>query len=201
MPDNLLARIGVLTISDRASRGEYEDISGKAINDFLGRALRSNWVAVIRIVPDGTDSVAQALIEMVEREDCDLILTTGGTGPAPRDLTPEAMRMVITRELEGFGELMRRISLEEVPTATLPADRRNARKMPDRQSAGTPLGHRCLPERGISSNSLLSRSDRGATNRGQSRCMRSIPSRRIAQACGRNRPWWRSCTPTRPIRN
>src|SRR5512134_3544876 len=97
MPDDLLARIGVLTISDRASRGEYEDISGKAINDFLGRAVRSNWVAVVRIVPDGTDSVAQALIEMVEREDCDLILTTGGTGPAPRDLTPEATRMVITR--------------------------------------------------------------------------------------------------------
>src|SRR5438874_11957792 len=94
MPDNLLVRIGVLTISDRASRGEYEDISGKAINDFLGRAVRSNWVAVVRIVPDGTDSVAQALIEMSDREECDLILTTGGTGPAPRDLTPEATRMV-----------------------------------------------------------------------------------------------------------
>src|SRR5690242_20079300 len=65
MPD-LPARIGVLTISDRASRGEYEDISGKAINDFLGRALRPNWVAVVRIIPDGTDGVAQALIEMVE---------------------------------------------------------------------------------------------------------------------------------------
>ncbi len=87
MPDNLLARIGVLTISDRASAGEYEDISGKAINDFLERALQSNWVAVVRIVPDGADSVAQALIDMVEREGCDLILTTGGTGPAPRDLT------------------------------------------------------------------------------------------------------------------
>ena len=81
---------------------------------------------MVRIVPDGTDSVAQALIEMVEREDCDLILTTGGTGPASRDLTPEATRMVITRELEGFGELMRRISLEQVPTAIL-----------SRQTAGT----------------------------------------------------------------
>ena len=68
MPDSQLARIGVLTVSDRASRGEYEDISGKAINDFLARAVRSNWVAVVRIVPDGTDSVAQALIEMVERD-------------------------------------------------------------------------------------------------------------------------------------
>ena len=126
MADNRLARIGILTISDRVSRGEYEDISGKAINDFLDSVMRSNWVAIVRIVPDGTDSVARALIDMVEQEGCDLILTTGGTGPAPRDLTPEATRMVITRELEGFGELMRRISLEQVPTAIL-----------SRQTAGT----------------------------------------------------------------
>lgn len=119
MPDDLQARIGVLTISDRASRGEYEDISGKAINDFLGRVVRSNWTAVVRLVPDGTESVAQALTGMADDEGCDLILTTGGTGPAPRDLTPEATRMVIARELEGFGELMRRISLEQVPTAIL----------------------------------------------------------------------------------
>lgn len=131
MTDNRLARIGILTISDRASRGEYEDISGKAINDFLSRAMQSNWVAVVRIVPDRIESVAQALIEMAEQEGCDLILTTGGTGPAPRDLTPEATRMVITRELEGFGELMRRISLEQVPTAIL-----------SRQTAGT--RDRCL---------------------------------------------------------
>src|SRR5438552_16797699 len=126
MPDNLPARIGVLTISDRASVGVYKDISGEAINVFLKRALQSNWVAVARIVPDGVDGVAQALIDMVEREGCDLILTTGGTGPAPRDLTPEATRAVITRELEGFGELMRRISFEQVPTAIL-----------SRQTAGT----------------------------------------------------------------
>ncbi|PAY04666.1 MULTISPECIES: molybdopterin adenylyltransferase [Bradyrhizobium] len=126
MADNRLARIGILTISDRVSGGEYEDISGKAINDFLDRVMRSNWVAIVRIVPDGTDSVARALIDMVEQEGCDLILTTGGTGPAPRDLTPEATRMVIARELEGFGELMRRISLEQVPTAIL-----------SRQTAGT----------------------------------------------------------------
>lgn len=126
MPDSLLARIGVLTISDRASSGAYEDVSGKAIHAFLDRVLQSNWMAIVRVVPDGTDSVARALIEMVEQEGCDMILTTGGTGPAPRDLTPEATRMVITRELEGFGELMRRISLEQVPTAIL-----------SRQTAGT----------------------------------------------------------------
>jgi molybdopterin adenylyltransferase len=131
MKDHKLVRIGILTISDRASRGEYEDVSGKAINDFLTRAVQSNWVAIVKIVPDGVDSVAAALIDMTDREDCDVVLTTGGTGPAPRDLTPEGTRMVITRELEGFGELMRRVSLEQVPTAIL-----------SRQTAGT--RGRCL---------------------------------------------------------
>ena len=126
-----LARVGILVISDRASRGEYNDKSGKAINDFLSRTVQSNWIAIMKIVPDGVDSVAKALLEMSDGEDCDLVLTTGGTGPAPRDLTPEGTRMVITRELEGFGELMRRVSLEQVPTAIL-----------SRQTAGT-RGH-CL---------------------------------------------------------
>lgn len=126
-----LARLGILVISDRASRGEYEDRSGEAIRDFLKRTLLSDWTAVVKIVPDGVDSVAEALVEMSDREDCDLVLTTGGTGPSPRDLTPEGTRMVITRELEGFGELMRRVSLEQVPTAIL-----------SRQIAGT-RGH-CL---------------------------------------------------------
>ena len=126
-----LARVGILVISDRASRGEYIDKSGKAINDFLSRAVQSNWIAIMKIVPDGVDSVAKALLEMSDSEDCDLVLTTGGTGPAPRDLTPEGTRTVITRELEGFGELMRRVSLEQVPTAIL-----------SRQTAGT-RGH-CL---------------------------------------------------------
>ena len=114
-----LARVGILVISDRASRGEYSDESGKAINNFLNKTVQSNWIAVMKIVPDGVDSVANALVEMSDREDCDLVLTTGGTGPSPRDLTPEGTRMVITRELEGFGELMRRVSLEQVPTAIL----------------------------------------------------------------------------------
>ncbi len=126
----VLARIGILVISDRASRGEYEDRSGEAIHDFLKRTLRSDWTAIIKIVPDGAESVAEALVDMTDREDCDLVLTTGGTGPSPRDLTPEGTRMVVTRELEGFGELMRR-SLEQVPTAIL-----------SRQTAGT-RGH-CL---------------------------------------------------------
>ena len=126
-----LARVGILVISDRASRGDYQDESGKAINNFLNKTVRSNWIAVMKIVPDGIDSVANALVEMSDGEDCDLVLTTGGTGPSPRDLTPEGTRKVITRELEGFGEMMRRVSLEQVPTAIL-----------SRQTAGT-RGH-CL---------------------------------------------------------
>ena len=126
-----LARVGILVISDRASRGEYGDESGKAIDNFLNKTVKSNWIAVTKIVPDGVESVANALVEMSDREDCDLVLTTGGTGPSPRDLTPEGTRKVITRELEGFGELMRRVSLEQVPTAIL-----------SRQTAGT-RGH-CL---------------------------------------------------------
>ena len=126
-----LARIGILVISDRASRGEYNDESGKAINNFLNKTVQSNWIAVMKIVPDGIDSVAKALVEMSDTEDCDLVLTTGETGPSSRDLTPDGTRMVITRELEGFGELMRRVSLEQVPTAIL-----------SRQIAGT-RGH-CL---------------------------------------------------------
>jgi molybdopterin adenylyltransferase len=131
MDSRSLARVGILVISDRASRGEYDDKSGKAINDFLNRTVRSNWIAIVKIVPDGIDSVAKALVEMSDREDCDLVLTTGGTGPSPRDLTPEGTRLVINRELEGFGELMRNASLEQVPTAIL-----------SRQTAGT-RGH-CL---------------------------------------------------------
>jgi molybdopterin adenylyltransferase len=121
-----MATIGILTISDRASRGEYEDLSGPAIEDWLKLAISSPWQAKRRIVSDGVEQVKDALIDLCDRDRVDLVLTTGGTGPAPRDLTPEAMAGVLDKELPGFGEVMRRISFETVPTAIL-----------SRQTAGT----------------------------------------------------------------
>ncbi len=112
-------KIVAVTISDRASKGEYEDKSGPALEDWCRKAIASDFEMVRRVIPDGMESVRDTLIELCDGEGVDLILTTGGTGPSPRDLTPEAMREVITMELPGFGELMRRVSLEEVPTAIL----------------------------------------------------------------------------------
>ena len=113
------ARIGIVTVSDRASAGIYADESGPAIAAYLKELLVSPWEPVVRVVPDGVASVSATLIDLADREDCDLIFTTGGTGPAPRDQTPEGTRAVIEREMHGFGELMRKISLEKVPTAIL----------------------------------------------------------------------------------
>ena len=119
-------KIAIVTISDRASKGEYEDKSGPAIAAWLTPVIASAWEPVFRIIPDGLESVRDTLIALCDNERVDLILTTGGTGPSPRDLTPEAMRQVMQKELPGFGELMRRVSLEQVPTAIL-----------SRQTAGT----------------------------------------------------------------
>jgi molybdopterin adenylyltransferase len=112
-------QIAILTVSDRASRGEYADLSGPAIEDWLRAAIASPCRITRRIVPDGMESVRDALIALCDEEQADLVLTTGGTGPSPRDLTPEAMRAAITKELPGFGELMRKVSLDQVPTAIL----------------------------------------------------------------------------------
>ncbi len=114
-----MTRIAILTVSDRASRGEYEDLGGPAVESWLRTVVASPCDYIRQIVPDGLESVRDALVELCGRDGADLVLTTGGTGPAPRDLTPEAMRQVVTKELPGFGELMRRASLEQVPTAIL----------------------------------------------------------------------------------
>jgi molybdopterin adenylyltransferase len=111
-----MVKIGIVTVSDRASRGEYPDLSGPAMIEWLQTAITSPWEPLVR----------DTLIELCDVQGCDLVLTTGGTGPSPRDLTPEAMKAVIEKELPGFGELMRQVSLRAVPTAIL-----------SRQTAGT----------------------------------------------------------------
>jgi molybdopterin adenylyltransferase len=115
----MTAYIGVLTISDRASRGEYEDRGGPAIREYLKEVLTSPWQDVSRIIPDDRPAVEAALIELCDDRHCCLIITTGGTGPAVRDVTPEATEAVCQKMMPGFGELMRKVSLEKVPTAIL----------------------------------------------------------------------------------
>lgn len=113
------ARIAILTVSDRASAGIYEDESGPAIRVALDEMLATPFEPIARLVPDGVESVHDAIVALVDGEGCDLVLTTGGTGPAPRDLTPEATQAACEKLLPGFGELMRAKSLERVPTAIL----------------------------------------------------------------------------------
>ena len=113
------ARIGIVTVSDRASLGEYEDKGGPAIQAWLGRVLINPWEAVVRVIPDEQALIEKTLIELSDSEGCSLIVTTGGTGPALRDVTPEATEKVCTKMMPGFGELMRMASLKFVPTAIL----------------------------------------------------------------------------------
>jgi len=112
-------RIGILTVSDRASRGEYEDLGGPAILAWLQRALRSRWEPVRQLVADEQEQVETALRQLCDEAGCCLVITTGGTGPAKRDVTPEATAAVCDKLLDGFGELMRSVSLKYVPTAIL----------------------------------------------------------------------------------
>ena len=114
-----IARIGILTISDRASRGEYEDKGGPAMHAWFSRVLTSPWEAVARVIPDEQAQIEEALVGLSDIEGCSLIVTTGGTGPAARDVTPEATEAVCQKMMPGFGELMRTASLKFVPTAIL----------------------------------------------------------------------------------
>ncbi len=113
------AKIGILTVSDRASAGIYDDISGKAIIDTLNQYLQSPWQAEYKVIPDEQPLIEQTLCQMVDELGCCLVVTTGGTGPAKRDVTPEATEAVCDRMMPGFGELMRAESLKFVPTAIL----------------------------------------------------------------------------------
>ena len=118
------ANIGILTVSDRASKGEYEDRGGPAIHDYLTEVLISEWAAKPIIISDEQLEIEAALKKLADDDNCSLIITTGGTGPAGRDVTPEATEAVCQKMMPGFGELMRKVSLEKVPTAIL--SRQNA---------------------------------------------------------------------------
>lgn len=114
-----IVRIGIVTVSDRASKGEYEDLGGPAIRDWLDKALITEWEVVSRLIPDEQPLVEHTLKELCDHEHCCLVVTTGGTGPAKRDITPEATEAVCDKILDGFGEQMRAVSLRYVPTAIL----------------------------------------------------------------------------------
>ena len=117
MSDGTPARIGIVTVSDRASRGEYQDLGGPAIHDCLKEILTCPWEPVARVIPDEQPLIEATLRELCDGEECCLVVTTGGTGPARRDVTPEATEAVCEKLLDGFGELMRSVSLKSVPTA------------------------------------------------------------------------------------
>jgi molybdopterin adenylyltransferase len=119
MSTNPPIRIGIVTVSDRASQGVYQDLGGPAIRDCLTEILSCPWEAVPRLIPDEQPLIEATLKELCDREGCCLVVTTGGTGPARRDVTPEATEAVCDRVLDGFGEQMRAVSLKVVPTAIL----------------------------------------------------------------------------------
>ena len=119
MPANDILKIGLVSISDRASTGAYVDQGIPALEEWLAAALTSPWQAEKRLIADERMAIEQTLIDLVDRAGCHLVLTTGGTGPAPRDVTPEATLAIGDKEMPGFGEEMRRISLNFVPTAIL----------------------------------------------------------------------------------
>ena len=112
-------RVGIVSVSDRAFRGIYEDRGGPAVRAYLDDVLSTPWEAVARVIPDEVAVIRDTLIELADEAGCCLVITTGGTGPAPRDVTPEATTAVLDKELPGFGEAMRAVSRPHVPTAVL----------------------------------------------------------------------------------
>jgi molybdopterin adenylyltransferase len=115
----MTARIGIVTVSDRASAGVYEDKGGPAIREFFDKHLTNEWRAVSRVISDDLPTITRTLRDLADLEHCCLVVTTGGTGPAARDVTPEATEAVCEKMMPGFGELMRAVSLQVVPTAIL----------------------------------------------------------------------------------
>ncbi|MAB35723.1 MAG: molybdopterin adenylyltransferase [Euryarchaeota archaeon] len=119
MGDSDVCYFGVLTASDRASSGEYDDLSGPAIESFLEDAVTSQWKVIRRIVADEKESIEGAIVDLIDNLGCSVVVTTGGTGPSLRDVTPEATESVCDRMMPGFGEQMRAVSMKYVPTAML----------------------------------------------------------------------------------
>ena len=119
MNESMKIRIGILTVSDRAHAGSYDDLSGPEIEGFFREHLAGDWEPVCVLVPDEQDQIQAELAHLVDREQCCLVVTTGGTGPALRDVTPEATEAICDRMMPGFGEAMRAASLQQVPTAIL----------------------------------------------------------------------------------
>jgi molybdopterin adenylyltransferase len=119
MTTNRPIRIGIVTVSDRASKGIYQDLGGPAIRDCLAEILSCQWEPVPRVIPDESPVIEETLRQLCDQDCCCLVVTTGGTGPARRDVTPEATEAVCDKLLDGFGELMRAVSLKFVPTAIL----------------------------------------------------------------------------------
>jgi molybdopterin adenylyltransferase len=129
-------RIGIVTVSDRASAGIYEDKGGPAIRATLGDYLTSAWEAVARVIPDDLRTITGTICELADKQACCLIVTTGGTGPSPRDVTPEATAAACTRMLPGFGEQMpRRVADQGRDRDPVAADRRYSRSLPGSESA------------------------------------------------------------------
>ena len=163
MSTNQPVRIGIVTVSDRASRGVYQDLGGPAIRDCLTEILSCPWEPVVRVIPDERPLIEETLKQLCDRENCCLVVTTGGTGPARRDVTPEATEAVCEKLLDGFGELMRAVSLKVVPTAILSRQTAGIRgcalivNLP-----GKPSRHPRLPAGRLSGNSVLCGSHRGA---------------------------------------
>jgi molybdenum cofactor synthesis domain-containing protein len=157
-----VVRIGIVTVSDRASAGVYEDKGGPAIREFLEKHLTNQWQPVARVISDDVQTIARTLRDLADLEHCSLIVTTGGTGPAARDVTPEATEMVCQKMMPGFGELMRAVSLQVVPTAIL-----------SRQTAVVDCR---VPHCGVASDSLLRRLDRRSATR-SGRRSRSVPTK------------------------
>ncbi len=127
-------RIGIVTVSDRASQGVYEDRGGPAIKAYLQQVITSPHQCISRLIADEQSLIANTLIELADQQQCQLIVTTGGTGPSHRDVTPEATAEVCQKMMPGFGELMRAVSLQKVPTAILSRQTVGIRSTADRGS-------------------------------------------------------------------